>query len=217
MSTPHLVQKGEHISKLAKQAGFRNYHTIWDDPSNAALRSKRGNPNVLTAADPVVPGSGDVVVIPDRVQGDQVAASGARHVFHIIASRLQLRLTVEDHWGIPLSSQAGTVSVEADQLGVTSDPNGLFDRSIGPLDENGTLGTPLLHGDLQIGHLQPVDTRRGLQARLNNLGYESGSIDAPDSNELRSAIEEFQCDARLTVTGTPDGPTRAALLSLHGS
>ena len=30
---------------------------------------------------------------------------------------------------------------------------------------------------LQIGHVDPIDTDSGIQARLNNLGYPCGSVD----------------------------------------
>jgi hypothetical protein len=54
--------------------------------------------------------------------------------------------------------------------------------------------------------------------RLSHLGYDVGEdLDAPDADLLLLAIEEFQCDNDLDVTGEADDPTRARLLELHGA
>jgi hypothetical protein len=71
MPTTHLVEEGECPSSIAKRFGFRIWRTIYDDPSNATLRRKRPDPNVLAP--------GDVVMIPDREPRQEPGATGARH------------------------------------------------------------------------------------------------------------------------------------------
>jgi hypothetical protein len=38
----------------------------------------------------------------------------------------------------------------------------------------------------------------------------------PEVNDVRSAIEEFQCDFGLPVTGTMDAVTQQRLMQIHG-
>jgi len=51
---------------------------------------------------------------------------------------------------------------------------------------------------------------------LNNLGYEAGDVGAPDPERFRSAVEEFQCDQDMDVTGDCDDATQSQLRSAHG-
>lgn len=76
---------------------------------------------------------------------------------------------------------------------------------------------------LRVGPLAPAHAPLGQQERLRNLGYYTGDLegedeleeDAPDA--LRSAVEEFQCDQGLPVTGACDPATQARLVEVHGS
>jgi hypothetical protein len=56
MAQNHIVVKGDTLSGIAKKHGFKDWRTIYNDPSNAAFRRKRPNPNLIFP--------GDVVVIP---------------------------------------------------------------------------------------------------------------------------------------------------------
>jgi len=75
----------------------------------------------------------------------------------------------------------------------------------------------------EIG-LDDVESDSGVISRLNNLGYFAGSpVDdameqtPPDSQrQVRSALEEFQCDHGLTVLGIINNETRTRLLEIHG-
>ena len=54
------------------------------------------------------------------------------------------------------------------------------------------------------------------QARLNNLGYRAGTTPIRPSPSFRSAVEEFQCDEKLSVDGKCGPATQAKLRSVHG-
>ena len=69
---------------------------------------------------------------------------------------------------------------------------------------------------LRIGHLDPVEERSGQQARLANLGYYRGGDEPIDEDEFLSAVEEFQCEHKLTVDGKCGPLTQAKLVSVHG-
>jgi hypothetical protein len=58
MATTHTVKHGENLTIIARHYGFTDWHTIYDDPANAAFRRKRPNPHLILA--------GDAIVIPDR-------------------------------------------------------------------------------------------------------------------------------------------------------
>ena len=72
---------------------------------------------------------------------------------------------------------------------------------------------------LDIGHLDPVSEPSGQAARLKNLGYLFSSPEAdPDYEQkaLGHAIEEFQCDHRLSVDGICGPNTQAKLKEVYG-
>ena len=41
----HKCEGSDHVSKLASDAGFRDWQSIWD--VNGSLQSRRKNPNIL--------------------------------------------------------------------------------------------------------------------------------------------------------------------------
>lgn len=79
MATTHTVQEGESLVTIAKQYGFLNWKTIFDDPANAELRKTRPTPNSL------VPG--DVVAIPDKKPKKVNVATTREHVVKLGVSR----------------------------------------------------------------------------------------------------------------------------------
>jgi len=97
--------------------------------------------------------------------------------------------------------------------------DGLIQADIPRTAQTGTLRIPLLELEysIKIGHLDPIDEDSGWQARLINLGYHADPSGDTDQEQLRYAIEEFQCDHQLSVTGALDAETRAKLNELHGT
>jgi hypothetical protein len=68
---------------------------------------------------------------------------------------------------------------------------------------------------LLISPLAPASDPYGQRIRLDNLGYVP--VDAePDDPPSPYAVEEFQCDHDLPVTGVCDGATQAKLVEVHG-
>lgn len=58
MSKTYTVVDGDTMEKIAADNGFADWHTIWNDPGNAALRAKRPDPHWIFP--------GDQVFIPDN-------------------------------------------------------------------------------------------------------------------------------------------------------
>ena len=210
----HIVRQGDYLAKVAKQYGFADWKTIWNDPGNAALKKRRDNPNILYP--------GDRVVIPEKQERKESAPSDGRHTFQVRGKPLKLRLVLKDLNFKPLANKKCTLRVGAQQFEITSQANGLVENEIPYGAEQARLfveddNAPVtLEVPVQIGHLDPVDTVSGQKARLNNLGYYAGPLDEEDEALFKSAVEEFQCDHKLTVDGKCGPRTQAKLKEAYG-
>ena len=69
---------------------------------------------------------------------------------------------------------------------------------------------------LKLGQLDPVEETTGIQARLNNLGFDCGPINGELNSETQAAIRQFQKWARLSQDGLPGPETVEKLKSAHG-
>ena len=234
MSVTHTVVQGEYLSLIALRFGFRDQRVIWDHPDNAELKRRRKNPNVLFP--------GDVVVIPDRAEGRAAAATGRFNAFETGSGDVLVTILFEDRSARPMGDRAGDLTV-----GRTTADGRLLKRGPTPARTAADGRFPLVArealsrdnaasegafvmkpaGALRaasfrflIGDLDPVDTPSGQRARLNNLGYFAGFSDR-DEDQLAWAIEEFQCDEKMTergLTGTlsRDRKTLNRLALRHG-
>jgi hypothetical protein len=213
----HTIVEGDHLSRVAREHGFLSIKPIWNHPANSSLASQRVNPLVLAV--------GDVVVIPDFKPRTDDAGTNNVHTFVARVQPLLLRLRLFGPGGV-LDGVACELAADDAPEQVFGDGQGGIDR---PIQAKARRGRIIAHLEepkvtmafdfdlvLLIGHLQPVDTEAGIRSRLSNLGYLL--TDEPEDTEaLRSAVEEFQCDAGLTVDGKVGKKTRAALLEAHGT
>ena len=219
MPKTHTVAEGEHLPGIAAQHGFADFATLWDHPENAELKAKRKNPNILMA--------GDRVVIPDRETRVESAATDQKHRFQATLKKLKLRVKVVD-----LSNQT-VRRICFLKTSRTVEPmlqlDELFEAEVHPLETSATMSFPQSPSNpspredipLEIGGLDPVDEPSGQQQRLNNLGYFAGFSKTPEPEQLKWAVEEFQCDHKksdgLQVTGVCEpAKTQKALEKKHG-
>ncbi|MGE0711416.1 MAG: peptidoglycan-binding domain-containing protein [Planctomycetota bacterium] len=87
------------------------------------------------------------------------------------------------------------------------------DEKKGPDGEGGGDGSTVI--PVMLGHLPPIETGHGVQARLINLGIFcplDGDLTTP---EAKHALEDFQERLDLEITGEADDATKAALLRLN--
>jgi hypothetical protein len=211
MPSIYEVLEGDCCSSIAATHGFA-WDTIWRHASNEALRAKRPDPNILVA--------GDRLAIPDRLAGSRQGATGQRHVFHLKCIPLFFCLKLRAVDGSLLAdapyqlSIAGAVVAE----GLT-DPDGGVRLAIPPSALEGELKVGPADAQatyqLSFGALPPIDSIRGLKARLNNLGYDCGLIDEIFDQETRAALRLFQATSGLDATGYPDEATMGHLQALH--
>jgi hypothetical protein len=217
MGSYHTVRQGECIASIAKHYRFTDYHTIYDDRRNALLRSRRPNPNMLRP--------GDRVYIPDHEERQEERGTGARHRFETSRYQVRLRLVIKDDEGNPYAGKRYELDAGGDsaRTGTTND-RGLIEQTI-PADlqeaelriwlGDATIGEDPYEWRLRIGHLDPVETNEGVQARLNNLFYPCGGVDGVLGTNTREALITFQSDEELDETGRADSATRDRLEQRH--
>jgi hypothetical protein len=217
MPKEHTVKQGECLASIAKQYGFEDWETIYNHGSNAEFRQKRKDPNVLLP--------GDCLNVPDKTIKSENCATGKTHEFRLARKQTRLRLIVRDIDGEPLGGKKYKLSVgDKSYEGVLQD-DALLDR---PIPADAVDGELTVWSDedfpeyadtwkLKLGHLDPVDTLSGMQARLNNLGYDCGPVDNADGPLTQAAVRAFQKDHNLDVDGIPGPQTQSALAGEYGS
>ena len=204
----YTVKQGDYIASLAYDAGFLSWKTVWEDAKNASLREKR-NPNVLFPS--------DVVQIPARQKKVEDAPPTERTTFQTIGDPVTVKLVVLSWDGTPLSSADVQFKLGAAESMKTAE-DGSAKKNLDPTGaKEGDLLVKGFSLPLKLGHLDPAEEFSGQVWRLNNLGYRAGSPASKEDDAFRSAVEEFQCDNSVSVSGICDGATQDKLRTVHGS
>lgn len=217
MPKTHTVQQGENLSTIARQYGFSRYQTIWDDPSNEALRSNRRSPHVLYP--------GDEISIPDKDEKTKTASTNKVHrivVYRPAAEKLKLKVLYENRkplkgWRCELHVGDATFDGEVKS-------NGSVDLLL--RDTEATEGTLKLYAPdastaayeytLHLSQLDPIDSISGIQARLNQIGILCGEVDGEMGPKTEKAVKEFQWHYKLDVDGDPGPQTQDKLFDIYG-
>ena len=205
----YKVKQGDCIESIA----FRHnlfWETIWNHPKNSSLKERRKNPNILYP--------GDVVFIPDKEEKQEEGATEQRHRFRQrgVPGRFRLRL-LDD--GQPRVNESYTLEIDGRLLSGTTDSEGRLEHSIPPGARQGKLILMQTNEEypLNLGGMDPIDEVSGIQARLNNLGFNCGEVDGVLGPKTRAAIREFQRKFGLTESGEVDEATRGRLVEIHSS
>jgi len=217
MSKVHTVRQGEHLARISQEYGFTDYRIIWEHASNANLKKARKNPDVLLP--------GDRISIPDLQRKEESCPTGRRHKFKAPKRPLSLCIVLQDAARKAMADTSCELRIEGESHALVTDDRGMISCALLPTAEQAALiiGEPAGDAAIQIriGHLDPVEEPSGQAARLNNLGYFAGPIagfsEADNKLLFLSAIEEFQCDQKLTVDGKCGPKTQAELKRVHGS
>jgi N-acetylmuramoyl-L-alanine amidase len=212
----HRVKQGETLSGIARDYGFSKWEKLWAE--NVALRRKRKSPHLLYP--------GDEIEIPTPIARHQSAATGRRHRFKLTANVLELELVLQDLAGEPLADLPYKLLVAGRTYTGTTSGEGVLTHPVPPRETTATLILSLgdraegkaneLSVELWIGSLDPHDTISGIQARLNNLGYDSGTVDGIVGPATTAALRAFQERHGVAVSGKPDDATKAKLEQAHG-
>ena len=206
----HVVKKGECISFLAAKNGLK-VDEIFDHPSNADLRSFRDDPNVLLP--------GDRVAIRELLVEDHSSSTDQLHKFQLNPEPTFLRMKILDV-DQPLANKPFTLLVDKLTITGITGPDGSIEAKIPATALSGFLtvgiGSEPLQMKLNLGALDPVENNRGVQQRLQNLGFDCGPIDNIVGPRTRGAIRNFQGKFGLTIDGKLTPETRALLKQQHG-
>jgi Putative peptidoglycan binding domain len=211
----HTVEQGDCLSNISDMYGFADYHTIYDHPANADLKSRRPNPNVLYP--------GDLVVIPDKQQKEVSCSTGQLHNFQVNRPSAVLRVRIQDDQNKPFTNKKYHLSIDGVLTKGQTDGDGMIVQKISPAATKGDLlvwiyddpGAPGVPFPLDLGHLDPVTEISGVQARLNNLGFDCGSVDGIFGPDTEDALRAFQSQMGLPITGQSDSATQSKLTQLH--
>lgn len=205
----HTVRAGECLASIAHQYGVP-WRKVYEHPDNAEFRKLRPNPNVIYES--------DRVVIPDRDEKTVFAATGRTHRFVVLKPpKWVFRLAMKDDEGNPIAGIPFELQMtgHATASGKTK-ADGLIEIPIPAHVREGTLRFLGEIFAVHFGMLDPVWRVKGIQARLNNLGFNAGAVDGIVGARTRKAIYAFQrAHADLQATGEIDDATRRLLLEMH--
>lgn len=207
----YICKDDDCMASIAVNHGFF-WKSLWNHPDNGNLKEQRKNPNVLLA--------NDIVYIPEKTKRLENGETEQRHKFRRkgIPSRMRIRLL---HYGQPRAGIPYVFRVEQTTIEGQTDDDGCVSLPVPP---EAKLGILTLRSDeqeeevykLHLGRLDPITEARGVQQRLQNLdiGCEvTGQLD----DQTLQALNSFQSENKLPVSGVLDEATRKKLLEVHGS
>jgi N-acetylmuramoyl-L-alanine amidase len=202
----YVVQPGDHISGIALQNGFEDYTVVWKHANNAALSGKRDVSHALN--------EGDEVYIPELKSTAANKPTGIKHKFTIKLSPLKLRVKLLGTDMKPIANAACTL----DGTALTSDGDGVVEIPVDKLATSSTLTVDGTDQAMSIGRLNTVDdtTQAGWKARLFNLGFLIDPTLDDTDGEVLFALQDFQAEHSLDVSGTFDDATKSKLKDVHG-
>ncbi len=204
----HKVKQGECVESIAALEGF-HWKTVWDHGENSELRRERVSPNLLHP--------GDELFIPDKTLKEDDAATEARHRYRLKGVPAVLKVRLLNN-GEPRRSEKWTAVVDGKIQSGATDGDGLAQIRVHPRTRYVKLTLESgVEYRLQLRDLDPLETVSGVQARLNNLGYESGTVDGIQGPITTGAVKRFQADhPPLEVDGIVGPKTRAKLKEVYG-
>ncbi len=213
----HTVRQGECLASLAKQFGFIDYRKIYNDPNNSNFRQLRPNPNIICP--------GDSVYIPDLNTRTQDSGTDKDHGFVLHVPKVILSLVIKDGEKPVDSAPYDLILCNGEVISGTTGSDGLVECPIPPNLEQAVLDVKITRNEtqsvqqrwtLRLGHLDPVDKLSGVQARLNNLGFDCGDVDGVAGPRTEAAVRHFQEWAGLEIDGIAGPKTQNKLKQEHG-
>ncbi|MFN0130961.1 MAG: peptidoglycan-binding protein [Phycisphaerales bacterium] len=231
----YTVVQGDWLSKIAARFGLPSWKTIYYAPENGPFRSKRPDPNLIFP--------GDEVWIPEPKIEPDPGDTEKKHRFKLKPRPPEmLRILVRRETGEPYADRKFKIMVWDQNTQVLLEKegqvpgDGIMEQQI-PVEaaagrymlwpNQDATGTPLAWR-LKIGHLDPVETVSGVQARLDNTGFHAGEVTGELNDQTTHAIAAFQrfCkdhagQAHVADAGEPDGQltdqVRKALVKFYGA
>jgi hypothetical protein len=202
------------MARIAHRYGFRSISPIWEHPANSALRKLRPNPFVLV--------QGDSIFIPEKEMAEFTCHTNQRHVFRVPELTQILEQVILDENNQPVADRPYQLVVSGRTIQGRTEADGSLRCDI-PLEaKTAQLKVWFVEGndqscqlwELQLGHLEPVETVYGWKSHLANLGYDCGPLDETRNEQTVKALRQFQADNHLAQTGEADSATLSQLRKL---
>ena len=217
----YIVGRGEDLQSIAARLGF-DPEEVWNASENQGLRELRDNPQVLAP--------GDVLYVPDVEETELALRAKTTNEYTADIEYVEVNLARSAGGGEARANEPYEVHGLREVVRGNADGEGRI-----PLEVPAHVRTLHVYfpeqrssARVRLGHLDPPTEASGIRARLFNLGYlASGDVLGPRyapnrspaaaAAELRAAVEHFQEDAGLEVTGELDQQTCTAIRDRHGS
>jgi len=135
-----------------------------------------------------------------------------------MASERWLNLELQDSTGAPLADRAYVLLLpDGTRRAGRLDGSGCLHESVPPDVAKLWLELAERRIELDVTGMPSHDTIEGAQERLNHLNYFVGDVDGDHGRFTRNAMERFQRDHGLPVTGELDETTGERLRREHGT
>jgi len=208
----HPVVQGETLLGLASTNGLDSWEDIVNAPENASIKDTLTDPGILKP--------GLSLFIPNKTLKQQPSAIDATHPFSIKRPTAWLRLAIKDADGAALAGKKFELLVAGKTIAGTLGADGVLEQTVPISTTGGTLkvwltDTTFENWQLKIGWMDPISEVSGVQARLNNLGFDCGEPDGVLDDDTAAAIKAFQARIGADVTGTIDDTLRQKLTSYY--
>lgn len=209
----HDVRQGETVIGLAEEHALKDWKAILDRPENAELKKKRPDPGILKP--------GDRVFIPNRELREHPSAVDAHHKFVKKAPQAWIRVVVKDADGQPYAGKQYELTVAGKTVSGALGGDGLLEQPVPATATSGELKLWTAEGAepevwrLALGSMDPLDEVSGVQARLENLGFDCGGVTGSLNDKTRVAVRSFQWLTGLEMSGEIDDALREKLASYY--
>jgi len=135
-----------------------------------------------------------------------------------------VELILRDEYGVPLTGKQYSFRVGAQTYEGTTGEEGLVSQKLPASVQEAELTVWLNAEDpedtltwtVNVGSLPPIEDIKGVQVRLNNLGFDCGEVNGVMNEQTKAAVRAFQEFIEdPNPNGELDEPTRTELAKLH--
>ena len=192
----YIAKEGETLADIAlRECGLVNIDGIIADEKNKGLFATR--PDRVLHAD-------DVVVLPERESGSKTEKLEPDVINEFETDRPEANfvLALLDRARKPRSGLPYKLLLDdGREISGQTTGEGKIEAGIPYCETTLTLVIGKGQRTLLIGGLKSGFSVEGIQARLNNLGYEAGLVDGNAGDATAAAIRRFEKDNQLKETG----------------
>ena len=207
----YIAKEGETLADIAlRECGLVNLDGILADEKNQGLFITR--PDRVLHAD-------DMVVLPERESGSKTERLEPDLINEFETDRPEANfvLTILDRARKPRTGlQYKLLLDDGREITEQTTGEGKIEAGVPYGETTLTLVVGKVQRTLLIGGLKSGFSVEGIQARLNNLGYEAGMVDGNAGEATVAAIRRFQKGNQLKETGEVDETLWSKLREVYG-